>query len=280
MGIGDVASAVVVVTTPPGYRVLPMPAPEIPRVWILESIALPIEKSERRWLHRTVVRMRPQETGEHVFPGGYVTIESASGEQRQLELQARVFEVLSVLPQFPDRTAPFGLQEPTASPSSIGFLWPALAGAALALAGVAAFVALRQLRADSEDTPEREQADAHALSLWEWAQQEIARAFDALDREPRQAANLGAHLLRHYVESRFHTQASASTTEELALQKAPLAAHSHWPEFVRVLRRMDELRFRPVAFEPGSSDEANRVRTVLEELRRFLESSSPAGRRS
>ena len=117
-------------------------------------------------------------------------------------------------------------------------------------------------------------------SLWDWAQSEIARAFDSLESDPRTGANLGSRFLRHYVESRYRTLTAASTTEELALQKPPLAAHRQCPDFVRVLRRMDDLRFRPGSGESSAGDEAVRIRAALEDARAFLESSSPSERRS
>ena len=282
IGLGSVTTAVILVTTPPGHRVLPPSLPEIPGVWVLEILVDPTEKSERRWLHRTRVRLRPRETGSHVFPGTKLVIESARGEQRVLELRERKFEVVSVLPQFPARTAPFGLQESSIGASTHGFLLPAAVGAFLALAAVATIVGARRLRRSRGDSAPPEPAeDAPTQSLWEWSQAEIARAFESLERDPRTGANLGARFLRHYVESRFHTPAAASTTQELTRQKPPLAAHRHWPDFVRVLRRLDELRFRPGSTDASAPrDDAGRIRAALEETRSFLERSSPPDRRS
>ena len=53
IALGDVTTAVILVTTPPGRRVLPLTLPEIPGVWLLESLVDPTEKGSRRWLHKT-----------------------------------------------------------------------------------------------------------------------------------------------------------------------------------------------------------------------------------
>lgn len=275
IGLGEVTTAVILVTTPPGHRVLPMNAPVVPGVWVLESLVDPTQKSAARWLHRTRIRLRPRETGSFLFPASEVTVESEAGDRKTLKVAEREFRVTSILPQFADRTAPFGLQEPGASAGAGGFALPALFGAVSALIAVAIITRLRRTKAARQAPDESEEESAEALSLHEWSQREIDRAFEALERNPREAANAGARFMRHYVESRFHTRTSASTTEELAAQKVPLAAHSHWPEFVRVLRRMDDLRWRRAASGAKASQDEARIRVALEEARHFFESSSP-----
>jgi len=278
IGIGAVTTAVLLVSTPPDHRVLPLPAPEIQGVWVLESLVDPTEKSPTRWLHRTRVRLRPQETGTYVFPQSELTIESASGEQRVLHVASREFRVASILPSFPDRTAPFGLQEPGRGAASGGFWLPALFGAATALAAVAAVARWRRRREHRATALPGEPDDGPPATLRDWSQGEMQRAFETLDAEPREAANVAARFIRHYVESRFHTPTSASTTEELAAQKPPLAAHSYWPDFVLVLRSLDDLRWRPTTRSPA--EDVHRARGALEAAQSFLESASPPGRGS
>jgi hypothetical protein len=277
IGLGDVTTAVVLVTTPPGHRVLPLANPEVPGVWVLQSLVDPTEKSPARWLHRTRIRLRPRETGNYLFPASQVTIESESGDRKTLDVAEREFHVASVLPQFAERTAPFGLQELGPGSGSGGFLLPALLGAAAALLAVALVsrFRLRGLAQPEEDEAER----AEDLSLHDWSQREIERAFERLEENPREAANIAARFMRQYVESRFRTRTSASSTEELAAQKPPLAAHSHWPEFVRLLRSMDDLRWKRRSAGATSQEEA-RARAALEEAQRFLESSSQQRARS
>ena len=274
IGIGDVTTAVILVTTPPGHRVLPVAVAEVPGVWILESLVDPTEKSATRWLHRTRVRLRPRETGTFSFPQSQLTIESESGEQRVLLLASREFEVVSILPSFPDRTAPFGLQELTANATSVGLLWPTVAATLAALVAILTGMLWRR-RGQDALSPEEAPVSAPPPTLPEWSQRQLAQAFEALEREPREAANAGARFLRHYVDSRFHTHTSASTTEELAALKPPLAAHFYWADFVDALQSLDELRWRPLA--NNRDDSAQRVRSALESAQRFLEASSPRG---
>lgn len=280
--IGEVVRIEVVVVTPPAYRVLPPEPPEVPGLWLLDAVELEPERGPGRWVHRTRLRVRPRDLGVHEWPPGVVHVENASGERLELALPGRSLEVVSILPEMPDRGTPYGLREPAAEApaASIG-LGPALAaGATGALLAVLLLRGARRARAararrqlGSTGDPEPE------LDLWQWAERELRSADASLGDEPRRAANRGARVLRQYVERRFGADIAASTTPELEATTPPLAMRSRWPYLVRILESFDEARFRPVDPE-RDPDPTGRIRKALEETRRFVEDSVPRGVRS
>ena len=78
----------------------------------------------------------------------------------------------------------------------------------------------------------------------------------------------GSTLLRHFVSSRFGVDLSASTTEELATTEPVMGVRSRWPEVVRILRSLDDERFRDRSSDGATRQQ--RVSRALDEVERFI----------
>jgi hypothetical protein len=121
------------------------------------------------------------------------------------------------------------------------------------------------------------------MGLWQWATDELDGALDALERDPRRAANVGARLLRVYMSRRFGSATQAATTLELERHAPSLAERSLWPDFLRILHNLDDVRFRPKAAShgpgAGSRADSGRIRSALEDSRALVEASQPQGAR-
>lgn len=275
--IGEIVTAEIAVVAPPETRLLAVPAQQIEGLALLGAQELPPEQDEHRWVHRTRYRMRPDAIGEHVWPSLELELERADGTIERLELAERRFEVASMRDRFPGRDQPFGLEEPEpvmTAPGSPGFVTGLALGVLLsALAagfvwGVrAAATRRRQSRRIPVRTPGR--------SLFDWTEHELGEALDALEADPRQAASVGAHLLRVYVARRFGSETEAATTEELERRTPALAERSLWPDFVRILHSFDDERFRPEP-EGARAPRDARIRSALEDSRRLIETSRPS----
>ena len=271
--IGDVAVVEVAVVTPPGHRVHPVKPPaSVPGLWLLDAEALPPEVDGARQVQRTRIRVRAREAGSHEWPPQRVEIEDASGAGEELVAAARPFEIVSVLPTFPERTEAFSYRMPSAERDGVAPLWAALAGslATLALIGSVALVWRVRRR-----TRERDAAEAQLAASKPWI--EALAALDAARAEGdwRRAGGVGARALRRYVARRFDLAAESLTSEELAGLAQPLGAGSRWPAALACLRDFDAERFRA-----ASDAHANaQVRTALDAAQRFVEASIPADAR-
>jgi len=214
-----------------------------------------------------------------VWPGGSVEIEAPDGEVQGLALEPFAIEVVSVLPEYPDRLIPFGVREP-ADPGEgggSGALAGAVAGAAITLAVVAAARSLARRRARrSELSPPPPEGPA-AEPPWEEVRTALARARDLAARDPFLASDLAARALRRYAGRRFAIGAEASTSEELAGAPAPFAAATRWPLFVAALQALDAHRFRPRDDPEAREAVANGLPGALAEALRFVEETAPAG---
>lgn len=286
--IGEVVTARITVVTPPEHRLLPFQPPEVAGVWLLDATTLDVARSETRWVHQTEIRLRTRDVGPLVWPAFQVVVEDFQGLQRSVDVSKREFEVVSMLQEFPDQMTPFGLRtrEPARTRGSFWLGAGLGCAAALALAGLAlAFYRARD-RVPAESEATARSARARELTLWEWADSELAGAEAALDSPdgPRDAANRGARLLRQYVERRFNIQTEALTTEELSATKPPLAIDSRWPELVRILRRFDAERFRASPLEgaavAGARDGSHSgidsgIQNEIEAVKRFVADSTP-----
>jgi hypothetical protein len=278
--IGDVATAELVVVTPPDHRVLPFAPPDVPGVWLLELTPEPPEIREQRWVHRTRIRVRPRDIGVYSWPDSQVVVEKTDGVRLTLEVPGRRFEVTSVLPQHADRTAPFGLRGPPGGSGGSGFWLGALAGAGATALALLLLIAGRRLgRSTNGEAPDAHEVATEAdRDLWSWAERELAAA-RAGAGDPNLAANAGAKLLRRFMARRFDVATEAQTTQELAATEPLLGARTLWPEFVRILGRLDDQRFRPAE---GLDEVATReaVTRILGALARFLIESEPPGGRA
>jgi hypothetical protein len=271
--------------TPPEHRVLPVERVDPPGLWLISMRSLPTRQAGARWLHRTQFRLRPRDVGTHLWPAMTVQIETPDGSTVSRNVEERSFEVRSVTPRFPGREEPFGLQQPAeAAPGSDRFLVGLLTGLGVASLGFGGWLAIRRSKVRPDASPEAAGSDAAGepgASLWQWASDELGGALDALEFDPRSAANAGARLLRIYMSRRFGSNTQAATTRELERHEPSLAERSQWPDFLRILRNLDDVRFRPEAASSaprgGSPADHGRIRSALEDSRRLVEASQPHG---
>ena len=264
--VGRVAQLEIAVVTPPGQRVKPPPTPaEVPGFWVLDQEVLPVEQLPGRWIHRSRVRLRAREVGRFAWPALEVELEDAAGALSTLALEERPLEVVSVLPELPERLTPFGLAAPRPR-SGGGSLAPAAAGALLALAGVGAAGLLRRRAAARRAA--RARAAPPPAPAWDEARLGLDAALEALAADPAGAADRAARALRRYMARRFGADAVARTTEELAALRPPYGARSWWPPFLEILRTLDAARFPPAPARERLGD-------ALRRAGRFVEDSTP-----
>jgi len=274
--VGDVATVEVAVATPPDHAVRPLTPPDaaaIGLLWLLDAEALPVEKRGERWTHRTRLRVRAREIGHGTWPPLAIELIGPEGERTRLETPPRPFEVVSVLPVFPDRTGPFPLRGPARDAPGIHAGWAAAAGAAVALAAVGALALARRVRRRGGARAALAGADAATLAgaPWRAALAELDAAAAAADVDWRHAADRCAVALRRYAAARWSFAIEARTTEELAALTPPFALALRWPAALAWLRELDALRFRPRA----APDAAARVRHIAAEARRWVAASIP-----
>jgi len=296
---GEVAALEIVVTTPPGHRLLPIVLPsELPGFWILDAETLAVDKQDGRWIHRTRVRLRARELGQFVWPAQPVEIEAPGGTLQRLVLDGRPLEVVSVQTDFPGRDVPFGLRESPGALPARGSAWGAAATGALAGGAVVALVGLiRRVRRRRRALPSElaTAASGSALSPWRaacLALDGIAAHLDGkpvaphldgkpgaahLDAEPGAATDALARTLRSYATQRWRRDVSALTTPELAAITPPAEAARHWPALLELLRSLDDARFLPGTV--AAAQRAARARDTLARVRAFVAATTPPGAR-
>jgi hypothetical protein len=271
--IGDGARLEIAVITPPDAQVLPFELPEaVPGFEILGSEALPIEKQASRWVHRTRVSLRARDVGSFLWPAGAVRVTAADGGETRLPLAPLPLDVVSVLPEYPDRMAPFGARSAPARGASPGALPAAAAGSLLTLATVG-LVALARRRKRAPAA--KADAAPAAAPPWTAALAALDRARAGRTADPAGAADAAATALCRYMKRRFGADVEARTTEELAIAAPPFGATSRWPVFVSLLRDLDALRFPA---QPGAGPApalAARVDALLRRAQEFVEESTP-----
>jgi len=271
--IGEVTTIEVVVVTPPDHRVLPYAPPSPPGLWLLDAEPLDPEREAQRWVHRTLLRVRPRELGRHTWPASRVVVETDDGSRQALGLPERSLEVVSVAPAFAGRSEPFGLQRlPTEGPRA-GFWLGAGAGTLAGALATASLLAFRRRRGAGDASHARDPKPTDD-ALWQWAERELGAATAQLPADPRSAANFAATTLRRYAAARFRVDIESASTEEIALQVPPLRMRSTWPQLVAVLRRLDAERFRPSS-AARERDAAEQTRRLGEEVRAFVEATRP-----
>jgi hypothetical protein len=272
--IGDRARLEIAVITPPDARTLPFEPPEtLPGFEILGSEVLPVQKQASRWIHRSRVSMRARNVGRFIWPAAAVRVVAADGGETQLPIAPLPLEVVSVLPEYPDRMAPFGARSAPPRGGSPGGLPAAAAGSLLTLAalGLVALVRRRKRAAAAKAAD----APAAAEPPWTAALAALDRARAGLIADPADAAGATATALCRYMNRRFGADAAAHTTEELAIAPPPFAATSRWPVFVSLLSDLDALRFPAQPATEARSALAARVDTLLRRAEEFVEASTP-----
>ncbi|HVP29560.1 MAG TPA: hypothetical protein VMW35_10410 [Myxococcota bacterium] len=271
IAIGEVARLELAVATPPGYAVREAgPRPETPGFWVLTSETLPLQKEPGRWLHRTRLRIRAREVGRFAWPDWPLVVEGPDGAQRELVIEGRAIEVVSVLPDFAGREGPFGLRAPRASASGGDPLVAAAVGAAgaLALVGLVLLVRRERRRRAERETRTREAELAALAPAWEEAG--VALDAAAAEADPHAAAGRIARALRRYLARRFGVSTEAFTTDELAAAATPFVVRSRWPRYLALLAELDALRF-----PPAPAGAAARVAAAVAEARDLVADSTP-----
>jgi hypothetical protein len=279
---GDAVTVEISLRTPPDQHPAPWTPPELDDVWILDVGSPEVRREPGQWLHVWSVRLRPRTLGVLRWPDTTLAVVDAADRTIEVPLAGRTFEVVAPPPVFAERDGPYGMLRP--EPETRGPGWPAVAfGFALGavFAGAAAWL-WRQRRpaergtTDSEDLPA---APAHR-DLFEWAERELAAADRALADAPREGARRAALTLRAFVARRFDLGVRTRTTPELAAGEPPFAARSRWPWFLRLLRDLDDLRFRRGTAGSSRKETTRRAAAAIEETRRFVEESRPVRRAS
>lgn len=276
LSVGRISAVVIAVRMPSGHRVLPVPAPRLEGAEILSVHSDVRELDRGSWLHRTVLQLRPLEPGVLDWPATAIEVEAPDGNRVVLALEARKFDVDSILGrERPDRQ-PYGLRSVPEPVLGAGFASGLLVGGLLAGLSTALLFRLRRAsqtgkQEESRDiprTPTRNEAGPHSRRALD-----EARALAASD--PRAASNAGAALLRVFASRRFGCELQALTTEEIA-ERGPAALPSRClSQLLALLRRYDADRFRPQSAGPGRAD----VSASLEATERFVEAWADGGRK-
>jgi hypothetical protein len=276
IGVGQVAELELAVVTPPRHTPRPFSPPaELPGLWLLGADRLAVEKQPTRWVHRTRLRVRARASGRFVWPASALEVEAPDGSVSTLPVAEVPVEVVSILPDYPDRFTPFGVRRPPPAARRSGSVWgPAAAGALAALAGVG-LVALARKRRSSDQNAPAEPGAAPAEPPWNLAHQDLAAAQEHAARDPFAGAHATARALRRYLARRFGADAIGRTSEELAAATPPFGARSRWPACVAILRGLDEFRFLPESDRSVREALATRVAALLVEAEAFVEDSTP-----
>ncbi len=273
--VGDVAEIEVAVVTPPQHAVRPLALPDasaLGPLWLLDTEALPIDKRGARWTHRTRLRVRTRDVGTGTWPALTLELIGPENETSTLTTEPRDFEVVSVLPEVPDRLTPFPLRLPAtrSGPSP----WLAAAGgaaAALAAVGALALVQRRRRRAEERVRSSGDGTAPDASAAWTAAVRDLSAAAAGSDTDWRGSADAIAVTLRRYAAQRWGFAIECRTTEELAALPPPFALSWRWPTALAWLRELDALRFRADA----ADDAPARVRRIAEAARSWIEAKTP-----
>ncbi len=278
--IGQVATLELVVVTPPEHSVRPVAAPtEVQGLWILAAEVQPVSKESTRWIHRTALRVRARSIGEFTFPAMSVEVEAPDGGIAALAVDALSIEVVSILPEIPDRITPYGPRRFPPTETSTPIWGPAAAGAigALAIVGLVA-LAHRQRRSGSK--PDGTTPDPPLTASWVLGKQDIQSARDRATSHPFEAAGAASLAMRRYMTRRYPCRVTGLTTQELVETAPPFAATSRWPVFVDLLERLDRFRFLP-ADDPGVRERLTEsLGALLDGCDAFIEDSTPPEERS
>ena len=278
--IGQVATLELVVVTPPEHSVRPVAAPtDVPGLWILAAEAQPVSKESTRWIHRTALRVRARSLGAFTFPAMSVEVEAPDGGVAALAVDALPIEVVSILPEIPDRITPYGPRRfpPTQMRTPI---WGSAAAGAIGALAIVGLVALarRQRRLGSETVGAA--PGPPVTASWVLGKQDIQSARDRSTSHPFEAAAAASLAMRRYMTRRYPCSVTGLTTQELVETTPPFAATSRWPVFVNLLERLDRFRFLPPD-DPGVRERLTEsMCALLDACDAFIENSTPPEDRS
>jgi hypothetical protein len=276
IGVGQVTTLELAVTTPPDHAIEPYaPPPAPPGVALVGSEALPVEKEGARWLHRIRLRLRATTTGTFAWPSSTIGLQAADGSTTQLELPEHPIQVVSILPEYPDRVSPFGARawELPRRPSAPVWV-PALLGAATALSAVALVALARRRRRAAVGSP-AEPGPSPGAPAWALAREGLEAVRSVSAGDPFAAAHGLSLTLRRFVDRRFGAATRGLSGEELRAGEPPFAARSRWPALLAILADLDELRFRPGSDTEARDALAARLAELISSAERFVEDAVP-----
>jgi hypothetical protein len=271
VAVGEMARVEIAVVTPPDHQVEPVAPPEpLEGFWVIGVEVPTVERRADRWVHRMGVRIRARAVGSFEWPAGTVTVEDPEGGRSEIELAALPLEVVSVLPEFPERTTPFGLAPPPA-PAGRGMpaALAAAAGAGLALAAVGAVALVRRRRAAGAGAARAAGATPAARPIPEWDEARAALARARSRDDPVAAAALASAALRRFAARRFGSDAPVRTTEELSAGRASGALGERLEGFLALLRHLDAARFRGRPVPPAE------LAAALDDAEAFVRDATP-----
>ena len=281
IGVGQVTTLELAVVTPPDHALAPYaPPPAPPGLALAGSEALPIEKDGARWLHRTRLRLRATATGTFAWPSSAIGLEGPDGSTLQLALPEHPIQVVSILPEYPDRVSPFGARAPALPRRPPAPVWvSALLGAATALSGVALVALARRRRRATAGSPE-EPGASPGPPAWSLAREGLDAARSLAASDPFAAAHGVSLALRRFVDRRFGAATRGLSGEELRAGEPPFAARSRWPALLAILAELDELRFRPESDPEARGALAARLAELISSAERFVEDAVPPDARA
>ncbi len=272
--VGELVDVEVAVAAPADHAVLPLALPEeVPGFWLLEAAELPPREDGARRVHRTRIRARAREVGEHRWPDLTAVVVPPSGERIAVRIPGRPVEVVSNREVLAARSEPFGLRAPPGA--SAAPLPAALVGGALGAGGVLAVLGIRRLHRRRRELESPEGPGPAAPASFARVREALADAARRAVSAPRESADVAVAALRAYFGERYRLDLSASTVEELEAREPPIPWQSTWPEFLEILRALDGLRF-PARL---GADAPERLATLLERARALVERTAPGGPR-
>lgn len=275
--LGEVATLEFAVVTGPGAELRHFEPPAAPDGLELVGIETPPPEDQgQRRVHRIRLRLRPLRTGSLTWPRSHVVVQEPDSPPRELRIGPRVIEVASVLPERPDRLAPFGVRGPPPGASRGSWASAAL-GAAATLALVGLVVLARRGHGRRRRTAD--EPPAVGPRPWTRARAELAGVRATAADDPFAAAHRLSTELRRYLGTRYAVDALARTSDELSRAEPPFAVRSHWPGLVALLADLDALRFRPEADTDARLALAARLAEALEAVEAFVEDGVPPEQR-
>jgi hypothetical protein len=272
--IGQTATVEVAVVTPPNHRLEPFEGPAaVEGLWILGVEQPPPDRTEGRWVHRVLFRVRSRTTGDLVWPAAIVFVGTPDGDRIPVALAERPLRVAEIAGEHSERTEPFTYRAARDEASERSFLLPALLGAGLTAAALALAAVVRRARA-ARSAAAAVPAEAPRVSPDVRAERALDAAIAAIEVDPVGAAGAASAALRAWIAERSGAPGPAATTEELAALVPPFAVSRTWPELLAILGRLDLARFRAgVLAGPVARRE---LEGTVQEARALVAATAPA----
>ncbi|HVH05829.1 MAG TPA: hypothetical protein VNE71_07515, partial [Myxococcota bacterium] len=209
--IGQTATVEVAVVTPPNHRLEPFEGPSaVEGLWILGVEQPPPDRTEGRWVHRVLFRVRSRTTGDLVWPAAIAFVGTPDGERIPVALAERPLRVAEIAGEHSERTEPFTYRAARDDAAERSFLLPALLGAALTAAALALTAVVRRARA-ARSAAAAVLAEAPRVSPDVRAERALDAAIAAIEADPVGAAGAASAALRAWVADRVRRSAPRPT---------------------------------------------------------------------